>query len=442
VIDMLKELLRKGTKKDICEFIEDTHAHDLSTYFLELTELEKEQFYKHISDEKLAEVVSFIDADEAALILAEFDLEKQKILVEMMEPDDAADIILELDEEEQEELVDVLGETSDVVQLLKYNEDQTGSAMTNLILTATPQMDVKQVTKRVIKEAADAESISTIFIVDSEDHYLGVVPLRKLLKAKTPLEIQALIEDRIAVYDIDPITQTLDTISNYDIYELPVINEDNKLLGMITFDDALDIYQEESQEDFEKLAGLPETIDQSAIKTAIHRLPWLALLLLISVPIAIVTSLFEETLAMVAILIVFQPLILGSAGNVATQTLAVTLKMFSTNEKGFQQNAIKEILTGILNGLVIGAIAFIMTLVFAYLNQSLAQDPLLIAFVVGFSLWLTVITAPIVAIIIPLTLRTMKFDPAAASGPFITTIIDIAALFIYFGLATFMLGGV
>ena len=439
---MLKELLKQGSKKEIHEFIIDTHAHELSNYFLELDELEKEQFYKHISDEKLAEIVSFLDAEAAALILTEFDLEKQKTLVEMMEPDDAADIILELDEDDQEELVDVLGESSDVVQLLKYNEDETGSAMTNLILTATPALDVKQVTKKVIREAVETETINTIFIVDLENNYLGVVPLRKLLKAKSPLEIGEIIEERVYVYDHDPITQTLETISNYDIYELPVVDSNKKLLGMITFDDALDIYQEESQEDFEKLAGLPETIDQNAVKTAMHRLPWLALLLLISVPIAMVTSLFEETLAMVAILIVFQPLILDSAGNVATQTLAVTLKMFSTNEKGFKQNAIKEIITGTINGLVIGIIAFLMTLVFAFLNKSLAQDPLQIAIVVGLSLWLTVITAPVVAIVIPLSLKSMKFDPAAASGPFITTVIDVAALFIYFGLATLMLGGI
>ncbi|MDX9691894.1 MAG: magnesium transporter, partial [Acholeplasmataceae bacterium] len=210
---------------------------------------------------------------------------------------------------------------------------------------------------------------------------------------------------------------------------------------MVTFDDALDIYQEESQEDFERLAALPETLDQGVVKTAFHRLPWLITLLLISIPIALVTSLFEETLALVAILIVFQPLILGSAGNVATQTLAVTLKMFSTNEKGFLNNAIKEIITGIFNGLVIGLVAFIVTIVFAYLNTSLTENPLLIAFVVGLSLWLTVIIAPIVAILIPLTLRTLKLDPAVASGPFITTVIDVAALFIYFGLATLFLGG-
>ncbi|TNF09334.1 MAG: magnesium transporter [Bacillota bacterium] len=438
---MLKELLEKGTKKQIISYLIDAHPHDLSEVFFELNDVEKERFYQIISDEKFAEIVSYMDERQAADLLAEFDVEKQKRIVEMMEPDDAADIILELDEDEQEELVELLGESSDVVKLMSYDEDETGSAMTSLILTTTPDVDIKVATKKVIKEAADVESINTIFVVDENNHYIGVVPLKKLLKAQAPLNIKDLVEEREYAFDHDLLTETLDKISNYDIYEMPVVNEKKQLLGMITFDDAIDLYQEEAQEDFERLAALPETLDTHVFKTALHRLPWLITLLIISVPIAIVTSLFEETLALVAILIVFQPLILGSAGNVATQTLAVTLKMFSTNEKGFSRNAIKEVLTGIMNGLVIGLIAFLVTLIFAYINTSLTQNPFLVAFVVGLSLWLTVIIAPIVAIVIPLTLKSLKIDPAVASGPFITTVIDVGALFIYFGLATLFLGG-
>ena len=439
---MLKELLEKGSRKQIIEYLNDAHPHDISEIFFELNDIEKERLYQIITDEKFAEVVSYMDERQAADLLAEFDVEKQKRLVEMMEPDDAADIILELDEDEQDDLVELLGESSDVVKLLSYDEDETGSAMTNLIITATSDMDIKVVTKKVVKEAADVESINTIFVVDENNHYLGVVPLKKLLKAQAPLLIKELIEEREAANDKDSLTQTLDTISNYDIYEMPVVNDDNQLLGMITFDDAIDIYQEEAQEDFEKLAALPETLDENVIKTAIHRLPWLIVLLIISVPIAIVTSLYEETLAVVAILVIFQPLILDSAGNVATQTLAVTLKMISTDEEGMFKNSIREIITGIINGFVIGLVAFIMTLLFAFINTSLTQDPLLIAFIVGLSLWLTVIIAPIVAIIIPLTLKSLRIDPAVASGPFITTLIDVGALFIYFGLATLFLGGI
>ncbi len=438
---MLKELILNNDKKILKEYLDDIHAHDLSELFVELTPEERQKVYTLINNEKLAEVVSYMEADDAAEILVEFDLEKQKELVEMMEPDDAADIIQELEDEEQEELISILGEESDIVQLISYDEDETGSAMTSLFVVITPEMDVKQATKKVIKEAADVESINTIFVTDENHHYLGAVPLKKLLKAKTPLAVSEIIEEHPYAFDKDPIEETVQKIRNYATYEMPIVNENMELLGMLTLDDALDIYQEEAQEDFEKLAGLPETIeDSTAIRTALHRLPWLLTLVVISVPIALVTHAFEEVLATVALLIIFQPLILDSAGNVATQTLAVTLKMFATNEKGLLKNSYREILTGMMNGFAIGLVAFIMTIVFAQLNSSLAQNPLQIAFVVGLSLWLTLIISPIVAILIPLTIRALKFDPAAASGPFITTVIDVAALFIYFGLAGLMLG--
>jgi magnesium transporter len=436
---MLRELIKLNDKKLIKEYIEDIHAFDLSIIFNELSEEERELVYKHIEDEKLAELVTYLDPDFAAEILAEFDLEKQKRLVEMMEPDDAADIIMELEIEEKDDLLEILGNDSDISKLISYDESETGSAMTNLFISVHPDMDVKKATKKVIKEAREVESINTIFVTDEHGVFLGAVPLKKLLKAKTPLEISEIIEEFPFTYDKTPIEQTVQSIRNYAIYEMPVLNEKNELVGMITLDDALDIYKEEAKEDFEKLAGLPETSeDATIIKTALHRIPWLLTLLLIMIPVSLVTHSFEYTLSQVAILIVFQPLILDSAGNVATQTLAVTLRMFSTNEKGLFKNSYREILAGMMNGFVIGFIAFVMTLLFGSINSSLASNSLLIAFVVGISLWITVIIAPIVSILIPLTLRSLKFDPAVASGPFITTIIDVAAIVIYFGLAILM----
>jgi len=436
---MLKELINTKDKKIIKEYIEDIHAHDLSIVFNELTNEEREITYHYIKDEKLAELVTYLEPEFAAEILAEFDLEKQKRLVEMMEPDDAADIILELEDEEQEELLDILGEESDISKLISYDEKETGSAMTNLFIEINPDMDVKKATKKVIKEAKEVESINTIFVTDINHVFLGALPLKKLLKAKSPMDVSEIVEEYPYTFDKTPIEETVQNIRNYAIYEMPVLNENHVLVGMITLDDALDIYQEEAKEDFEKLAGLPVTLEDSTfIKTALHRVPWLLTLLIIMVPISLVTHSFESTLAQVAILIVFQPLILDSAGNVATQTLAVTLRMLSTNEKGLLKNSYREIIAGMMNGFVIGLIAFVMTLLFGRINQSLAENSLLIAFVVGISLWITVILAPIVAIVIPLTIKSLKFDPAVASGPFITTIIDVAAIVVYFGLAIFM----
>ena len=440
---MLKTLLKEMDISRLKEFLDDIHAHDLAELFSDLDQDEKDIVYQYLSSEKLAELVSYLEVEEAAEVLADFDVEKQVELVEMMEPDDAADIILELEKEDKDELLEKLSSDSEVKELMAYDEDETGSAMTNLFVVVSPDMDVKEATKKVIREADEVESINTIFVADENHIYLGAVELKALLKSKTPLQVKNLIEDYPVSYAKDPINKTVQSIRQYGVYEMPVLNENNELLGMITLDDALDIYQEEAQEDYEKLAALPETEEgRGAFKTAIYRLPWLLSLLIISFPIALVTRNFEHVLATVAILVVFQPLILDSAGNVATQTLAVTLRMLSSHEKGMLINSIREIITGVINGLVIGSIAFIMTFIFAKINPSLTTDPWLISFVVGFSLWLTVVTAPIIALLIPITLNMIKIDPAVASGPFITTLIDVAALFIYFGLATLMLGGI
>ena len=438
---MLKDVL-KESKKQIKAYLDHIHGYDLAQSFLELSDDEKEKLYTVISNEKLADLVTYLDADIGAQIFAEFDLIKQKHLIDYMDPDDAADIILELEEEDQEALIQTLDKESDVLSLIQYNEDQTGSAMTNLVVKLDISMDVKKATKRVIQEAPEVETISTLFVVDENDKFIGIVDLKKLLKAKTPLTVKDIYEEHPYAFDKDPIIETISKIRNYAIYEMPVVDDEVHLLGIVTLDDALDIYEEEAKEDFEMLAALPETIESGVIKTALHRIPWLLMLLAISIPISLVTSLFEEIIAAVAILVIFQPLISGSAGNVATQTLAVTLRMLSKNEEGIKKNSYREIITGMINGLIIGVLAFVITLVFTTMSSSLMTNPLSIAFVVGLSLWLTVLIAPIIAVSIPLVLKLFKIDPAVASGPFITTLIDISAISLYFGLATLLLGGV
>lgn len=437
---MLKEIL-KLDHHQIIEKLESMHGYDMAQSFLELDQDERIKLYSYITNEKLALLVSYLELDEATLVLQDFDLTRQKEVIEEMEPDDAVDIILELEEDEQLELLSILDASSDVLSLMNYGEDETGSAMTSLVLTLTPEMDVKAATKKVIKEAPEVETISTLFVVDDSHRYLGVVTLKKLLKAKVPLTVKDIMENQPFVYDSDPITETISKIRNYAIYVIPVLNSEDKLLGIVTLDDALDIYEEEAQEDFEKLSALPETLDRTMFKTAMHRIPWLIMLIIISIPISIITSTFEEILTTVAILIIFQPLIADSAGNVATQTLAVTLKMFAKNEKGMLKNSIREILTGMINGLVIGLAAFIVTYVFSILNESISDIALTLAFVVGLTLWLTMLLASMVSVAVPIALKHLNIDPAVASGPFITTIMDIFTISLYFSLATLMLGG-
>ncbi len=437
---MFKTFLDEHNIDGIKAYLEQTHGYDLAQDFLGLSEVEQDELFKYLTKEQIADIVSYLEPEDAADILSEFDLSKQKALVEMMEPDDAVDIIQELEDDEQEALINILDKSSDVLSLIEYDEDVAGSLMTNLVLTLTPELDVKDATKKVIREAPEVETINSLFVVDENQQFLGVVALKDLLKAKSPKLVSDILEPSPFVEDLDSIMTTIQKINQYNIYEMPVCNKDGKLLGMVTLDDALDVYEDEAQEDFERLAALPETVEGHSIKIALHRFPWLLMLLFVSIPVSLLTNMFNDIITAVAVIVIFQPMISGAAGNVATQTLAVTLQSFANEEKALFKNAMKEILTGLMNGLAIGVLAFIITYVFSSLQSAIEVEPLLMATVVSIALVVTVFLAPLIAIIIPTILKLVKIDPAVASGPMITTLLDMTTVFVYFGLATLLIG--
>ncbi len=437
---MFKELLEQKKIEDIKAYLEQSHGYDLAQDYLSLDRNEQEKLFEYLAKEELADIVSYLEPEDAADIISEFDVLKQKEIVEMMEPDDAVDIIQELEDDEQEALIKVLDKSSDVLSLIDYNEDEAGSLMTNLVLTLTPDLDVKVATKKVIKEAPEVETINRLFVVDEKQHFLGIIELKDLLKAKSPKTIGDLVEKSPFICDKDSITTTIQKINQYNIYEMPVCSDAGILLGMVTLDDALDVYEDEAQEDFEKLAALPETVEGNPLKIALHRFPWLLILLFVSIPVSLLANMFHEIIAAIAVIVIFQPMISGAAGNVATQTLAVTLKSFASEEEAFLKNSFKEILTGLMNGIAIGILAFAITFIFSSLQSTISIEPLLMASIVSIALITTVFLAPIIAILVPSVLKLIKVDPAVASGPMITTFLDMTTVFVYFGLATLLIG--
>ncbi len=434
---MLKTLINQNKKRPLQTYLDETHGHDLAQAFLTLEKEERDQLYQIISHEQLAEIITYLATEDAVDVFVDFDLIKQKRLIKTMEPDDAVDLIQSLETEEQDVLLHALSDVEEVQALIEYEDDETGSAMTTRVITLSPDLDIKRATKQVIQDAPDVETINQLFVVDEQHVFLGVVSLKDLLKSKPPQTIADLMVSYPFVYDKDSMMKTVQAINHYDAYEMPVCDENKKLLGMITLDDALDRYEEEAQEDFERLAALPDTVQSHPFKMAMHRFPWLVLLLVVSIPVSLITSLFQEVITAVAVIVIFQPLISGSAGNVATQTLAVTLRMYQTGEKGVVRNLIKEILTGLFNGIFIGGLAFGITYLFSYVTGQF--EPITMATIVGISLSTTVFIAPMIAILMPSLLKLCKQDPAVASGPLITTLIDITTVFVYFGLSTLML---
>lgn len=437
---MFKELLEQNNVEQLHLYIKETHGYDLAQDFLTLNEDEQKHLFLYLSHEQLADIVSYLEPDDAADILSIFDIEKQKAVVELLEPDDAVDIIQELDEDDQERLIRILDDDSDVLSLIDYDEDETGSIMTSQVLMLEQKLDVKLATKKVIKEAPEVETITRLFVVDDHQKFLGIIGLKDLLKAKSPTTVEDLIKPSPVVYDKDLIESTIQKINQYNIYEMPVCNQENILLGMVTLDDALDAYEDEAQEDFERLAALPETVEGAPLKIALHRFPWLLMLLFVSIPVSLLTNMFKEIITAVAVIVIFQPMISGAAGNAATQTLAVTLKAFNSQDKALTKNAIKEISTGVINGIALALLAFVITFVFSSIQHAITVEPFKMALVVSMALITTVVLAPIIAILIPTVLKIIKIDPAVASGPMITTFLDMTTVFVYYGLATLLIG--
>lgn len=429
-------------QKELKEAIKNLHPYDLAEQLEPMALEDQIRIYHTLDAETQSELLTYLDLEDALEIFKKLDLEGQKNIIESMEPDDAVDMVLELDIDEQKEILDLIENPEEIIELLGYPENVAGAYMTNDYLSLTPELDVKQATKIMIKNADQVETINTLFVVEPEtEKYLGVIPFKKLLKAKSPLIVLDLIEDVPYHYDQDEIEDVIKNMRKYGTYETPIINQNKQLLGMITLDDALDIFQEEAEEDYEKLAALPETeIDSPVLRTALRRLPWLITLLVLSIPIAYLTTMFEEVLAAATVLALFQPLILDAGGDVATQTLAVTLISLNNPEGNPLKNGIKEIATGFINGFVMGILSFITAYI---ILSSMGSDHLIsFSFIVSISLWITVSLGPVIGLFVPYVLDKFKVDPAVASGPFITTMIDIISLIIFFGLATIILQGV
>lgn len=414
------------------------HPFDLVTLYKSLDEKDQVYMLSLLSEEAHAELLSYLDPEDAAEFLEEMELDKQQALISLIDPDDAADIIAELPKDVSEELVSSLGEESKVVELLKYDEDQAGSVMNNLFVAVKLEDDVKNATRTVIKMAGEVDSIQTIFVTDEEGKYLGQFPLKTLLKSKPPLTVKDILTHQTVFVDTEPLEVVVHFMRDFSEHDLAIVNSAGVLVGVVTASDIIEEFHAEAIGDIAKLSALPE-VDFSAnlFKNAFKRLPWLLGLLALSIVIALVTAQFEAVIQTTIALVFFQPLILGIGGNVSSQTLAVTLIALNKEDSDLKKTGRKEIASGLLVSVGLGIVAFAITYVFGTLTKY--QAPILLALVVSLSVIVTVVIGFLFGFIVPVILSKLKFDPAVASGPFITTSIDIISLVVYFSLALLIL---
>jgi len=429
------------------------HEHDISEAMKLMNEEERHSLYNHLSLIKKALVFEQLDEKIAAEFIFELDKTEAARVLEQMEPDDAIDILQELNEDDALSFTVLMDDDRReyLHKLARYHHSTAGSEMNSYYITFTPEMGVKEAMKKLVNYANEVEMIDTLFVIDDQNHLIGVLDLKDLIVAKHPTKIKDIMQEKFYYVNVeDDIQEVVKDIQKYDTLAMPVVDDHQQLQGIITMYDALDIIEEEASDDYAKLAAVSSEYDmgESAFKSARKRFPWLALLLILNIIVSSVLASYEETIAAITALVLFQPLILGMAGNIGTQSLAVTVLGISRetlrSKMNITKHLTKEILVGLTNGIILGGLAYFT----AYLFLTLApigavQDgiiqPSQIALVVALSVMSALTISAFLGSVIPILLNAIKIDPAIASGPFITTINDVTALVVYFTLATVLI---
>ncbi|MGJ5716560.1 magnesium transporter [Staphylococcus equorum] len=414
------------------------HTYEQSEYFEDSDEEIRQRIFEVLSPEEVADFFEQleIDEDEYESLFDTMDAEYASKVLEDMSYDNAVDIMNKLSKQKIVSLLTLMKreDAKEIKALLHYEEDTAGGIMTTEYISLKATMPVKEAMMHVKEQAPDAETIYVIFTVNDNKQLAGVLSLRDLIVAENDAYIEDIMSERVisanAADDQEDVAQKM---RDYDFIAMPVVDYQDHLLGIITIDDILDVMDEEASEDYSRLAGVSDVdaTNDSIIKTARKRLPWLIILTFLGMITATILGSFEDTLSQVALLAAFIPIISGMSGNSGTQSLAVSVRNISTGEIYEQSKfkvALRETGSGFLSGLICSILLFLIIII-------LYGQPIL-AVIVGASLTIAMTVGTLVGSMIPLVMDKLKIDPAVASGPFITTINDIVSMLIYFGLAT------
>lgn len=436
--EKLDELLANDEIDQFREEFLNMHTYDQGEYF-EICDNElKQKIYQFLSPLEVADFfeTTELDDEEYEEIFQNMNANYASQMLSDMSYDNAVDILNVLSKSKIATLLTLMNreDAREIKALLHYEEDTAGGIMTTEFISVYSTMSVKEAMFYVKEQAPEAETIYVIFVVDENKKLAGVISLRDLIVAENDAYIEEIMSERVISSNVaDDQEDVAQTMRDYDLIALPVIDYQDHLLGIITIDDILDVMDEEASEDYSRLAGVSDVdaTNDSVLKTATKRLPWLIILTFLGMITASILGSFEDTLSQVALLAAFIPIISGMSGNSGTQSLAVSVRNISTgeiDEKSKFKIALREAGSGLLSGFVC-ALILVLIIIIIY------RQPFL-AFIVGLSLTIAMTVGTLVGSVIPLVMNKLKIDPAVASGPFITTINDIVSMLIYFGLAT------
>ncbi len=423
------------------------HDNDISNVLSSLLPAERKRLYRVLGVDAVSDIFAYLEED-VGIYLAELDSEKAADIIENMDADDAVDVLEELEDDQSSELIRLIdAETRhDITLIRSYNERELGSLMTTNFVAIRNDYTVKQAMRSLVEQAADNDNISTIYVTNESGVFCGAINLPDLIVARQNDELKSLITTSFPyVYATETVDDCLEQLKDYSEDSIPVLDNDKHLLGIITAQDIVEVVDEQMSEDYARFAGLTEEEElNEPLKASIKkRIPWLITLLFLGLFVSTIAGMFEQVVSQLTLIVSFQSLILGMAGNVGTQSLAVTIRVLVDEELERGQRlklVLKELRIGFVNGLLLGSLAFALIGLYIYLVKS--RSPMFsfaISGCIGLSLLVAMIISSLMGTVIPLFFHKLKVDPAVASGPLISTINDLIAVITYYGLAWVLL---
>ena len=443
----IRAIIRSGKPASVIrDDLDNYHANDIAEVLETLDTATRKRLYNILSLEMTAEIFTYLD--EPAPYLHELGLDRAAAVLAEMDADEAVDILENLDPEKKEALIARMDQESkdDIHLIFSYDEEQIGSRMTTNYIVIPNNCTIKQAMRHLISQAEDNDNIDTIYVEDENGRYFGAIELKDLITAREYMKLEDIISTSYPyVYADEKSSDCMEELIDYSEDSIPVLDRNHKIIGAITYEDIAEAIDDEMGDDYAKLAGLTseEDLHEPLLQSLKKRLPWLVLLLFLGMGVSSVVGIFEPIVDRIALLICFQSMILDMAGNVGTQSLAVTIRVLvdenlTTSKK--LHLLWKEMRVGLVNGalLAVMALGFLGCYIHFFKAYAWGQA-FLLSGCVGVSLIVAMVISSLVGTVIPMLFHKIHIDPAVASGPLITTINDLVAVVVYYGLAMIVL---
>jgi len=438
ILEQVREALSKSDWNQAVALVEALRPPDQADLFGELPPTEQDQLLPRLDLEDSADILEELKEEEAAEIAARLKTEELARILDEMEPDEAADLLGDIAPERASEVLAAMEKPEQVRPLLIHADESAGGLMTSAKVMLHKEMTAEGAIAYLRAAAPESENVYYLFVVDQDVRLVGVVSLRQLVVVPPWTRVEEIMDPRIIQVRADADQEEAARLmARYDLLALPVVDDAGRLLGLITHDDLVEVLEEEATEDIYRLGGVleeqpPDVPLPAALRT---RLPWLVLNLGTAMASATVLSLFESTIARLAVLAAFFPIVAGVSGSAGTQTLTITVRSLALGELGPRDGLRtlgREILIGMANGVAIGGLIALIALAWK-------ETPML-GVIVGLATLLNMIGAGIAGALVPVTMQVLRIDPALGSPILVSTITDTCGYFIYLGLATLFLG--